>query len=1133
MSMKIKVLLIPMKMKKYILSFLVAFCFLSFGYTQQSGYYYPDNSNRWTGRVNNLFQITDDELLIGKTFSRRGWAKFNITNIPDNATILQVDVQVYVNSASSEPSSFELVLSSLYVDPATASASTLWDNIDNLPDYFESSSWGDAVGTKTETNVTTMNDDVQSSLSKNWFAIGFFERYEDASDCHIDGHTSANRPSLNIHFDLPAPTGVSATDGSFCDRVILTWNAVTNADAYYIYRGNTYLGWTSNLYFDDMDASISSQPYRVYAAKTNAGTGHSSKYGGDSGYKKSVLSQPGLISGSISVCQGSTQTYSISPVSGATSYTWILPSGWSGSSSINFINADVGASSGTISVTANNSCGPSTSRALNITVTLDPSQPGAITGATSVCQGSSHTYSISSVSGATSYNWTLPSGWSGSSSSTSIIATAGASGGTISVAANNSCGSGTSRTLAVGVTSTPSQPGAISGSTSVCPGSTNTYSISSVSGATSYTWTLPSGWSGSSTSTSIIATAGASGGTISVTANNSCGSGTSRTLAVGVTSTPSQPGAISGSTSVCPGSTNTYSISSVSDATSYTWTLPSGWSGSSTSTSIIATAGASGGTISVAANNSCGSGTSRTLTVGVKSTPSQPGAITGATSVCQGSSHTYSISSVSGATSYTWTLPSGWSGSSSSTSIIATAGASGGTISVAANNSCGSGTSRTLAVGVTSTTSQPGAITGATSVCQGSSHTYSISSVSGATSYTWTLPSGWSGSSTSTSIIATAGASGGIISVTSDNSCGSSTPRTLTISVTALLNQPGSISGPTSVTQGVSYAYSIVSVSGATSYTWQIPSGWSGSSSSTSIIATAGANGGDISVAANNSCGSSTPRTLTVMSTCNPPSQPGSMTGSAAVCQGSSYVYSISSVSGATSYTWTLPSGWSGNSSSTSITATAGAGGGTISVAANNSCGSGTPRTKSIVMAVKPTITTSNVSTLSFSTATAGGNITSNGGEEVTVSGVCWSTSPNPTTSNSKTTNGTTIGNFTSTIIGLIENETYYIRAYATNCSGTGYGSNIEYNNTNVIEVIQSTKISIFPNPVSGILNIEYKDGTYKSINIINPQGILLKTEKVVSPSQQVDFSKYEYGLYILEFVKPGGEKERVRVIKH
>ncbi len=243
----------------------------------------------------------------------------------------------------------------------------------------------------------------------------------------------------------------------------------------------------------------------------------------------------------------------------------------------------------TFRCTANNSCGTSTPRSLNVMVQTIPAQPGAITGNTAVCQGVSQTYSIAAVAGATSYTWTLPSGWSGSSSATSITATAGANSGNISVTANNSCGSGTQRTLSITATAIPSQPGTITGASSVCVGSSQTYSIAAVPGATSYTWTLPSGWSGSSVSTSITATAGASGGNISVTANNTCGSGDIRTLNISVSDIPSQPGAITGNTTVCQGAAQTYSIAAVPGATSYTWTLPSGWSGSSGSTSINAT----------------------------------------------------------------------------------------------------------------------------------------------------------------------------------------------------------------------------------------------------------------------------------------------------------------------------------------------------------------------------------------------------------------------------------------------------------------------------------------------------------------------------------------------------------------
>ena len=88
-----------------------------------------------------------------------------------------------------------------------------------------------------------------------------------------------------------------------------------------------------------------------------------------------------------------------------------------------------------------------------------------------------------------------------------------------------------------------------------------------------------------------------------------------------------------------------------------------------------------------------------------------------------------------------------------------------------------------------------------------------------------------------------------------------------------------------------------------------------------------------------------------------------------------------------------------------------------------------------------PTVTTTAVTAITASSATSGGNVTSDGGATVTARGVCWSTSHNPTTSNSKTANGTGAGNFTSSITGLSESTTYYVRAYATNNVGTAYGA--------------------------------------------------------------------------------------------
>jgi hypothetical protein len=271
---------------------------------------------------------------------------------------------------------------------------------------------------------------------------------------------------------------------------------------------------------------------------------------------------------------------------------------------------------------------------------------------------------------------------------------------TVTVADNNGCSATASITTIL--SPIPATPGIVSGNTIVCNGSSNTYSITAVTYATSYTWTLPSGWTGSSTTNSINTTASVTGGNITVIANNSCGSSSPRTLNITViNATPVTPGSISGSTTICSGSTNIYSITAVAGATSYSWTLPSGWIGSSITTSINTTASSTSGNVTVTANNSCGSSSVQTLSVNVDTIPATPTTIIGTTPICSGSSNTYSIAPVSGASSYTWTLPSGWIGSSTTTSINTIANATSGNISVTANNFCGSSASQTIIISVT------------------------------------------------------------------------------------------------------------------------------------------------------------------------------------------------------------------------------------------------------------------------------------------------------------------------------------------------------------------------------------------------------------------------------------------------
>jgi hypothetical protein len=191
----------------------------------------------------------------------------------------------------------------------------------------------------------------------------------------------------------------------------------------------------------------------------------------------------------------------------------------------------------TYSYTDANGCSNASSQQTNVTNCAAPATPGTITGsATGVCS-SAISYSIAAVAGATSYVWSVPSGASinngQGTTSLNVTFTGAFTSGNISVAASNACGTGNSSALPV--TGIPAQPGGITGPASVCHGQNNVnYSIAPVSGATSYTWTIPPGATlrNGQGSTAIKLKFGNSAGSITVKANNSCGSGVIRSLAV-------------------------------------------------------------------------------------------------------------------------------------------------------------------------------------------------------------------------------------------------------------------------------------------------------------------------------------------------------------------------------------------------------------------------------------------------------------------------------------------------------------------------------------------------------------------------------------------------------------------------
>lgn len=95
-----------------------------------------------------------------------------------------------------------------------------------------------------------------------------------------------------------------------------------------------------------------------------------------------------------------------------------------------------------------------------------------------------------------------------------------------------------------------------------------------------------------------------------------------------------------------------------------------------------------------------------------------------------------------------------------------------------------------------------------------------------------------------------------------------------------------------------------------------------------------------------------------------------------------------------------------------------------------------------------PVITTTIITNITATSATSGGNITDEGTSTVIARGVCWSINPTPTIADNKTSDDAGAGSFSSNIDSLVGGTSYFIRAYATNNAGTGYGMALSFKTT-------------------------------------------------------------------------------------
>jgi PKD-like domain/Bacterial Ig-like domain (group 2)/Secretion system C-terminal sorting domain len=247
----------------------------------------------------------------------------------------------------------------------------------------------------------------------------------------------------------------------------------------------------------------------------------------------------------------------------------------------------------------------------------------------------------------------------------------------------------------------PAVPGSIIGVANTYAGFTEPYSITAVPFATTYTWSVPGGWSISSGqgTNSIIAVAGTAGqnGNITVTAGNSCGTSVaSAPLPVTVTANTAA------NTTPCQGTTQNYATQ-YRDNVSYRWTVPSDWTitagGNSNAMTVVA--GAATGSVTVTEYNSCGDGVVQNIVIAPNP---RPAVTTTAGYACSGTALSIPFaSSPAVPTTYSWIADD-----NASTSGESLTNQSGGTIND--NIIINSGAIQTITYSVTPTVTATGCV---------------------------------------------------------------------------------------------------------------------------------------------------------------------------------------------------------------------------------------------------------------------------------------------------------------------------------------------------------------------------------------------------------------------------------------
>ncbi|MCE9540811.1 MAG: hypothetical protein K8R85_16580, partial [Bacteroidetes bacterium] len=509
-------------------------------------------------------------------------------------------------------------------------------------------------------------------------------------------------------------------------------------------------------------------------------------------------------------------SYSVSPITNATSYIWYLPSGayittgeYTNSITVNFPPTTT---SGNISVVGTNGIcnGASSSLAIAVSCTA-PAAPTATSNDT-VCQSATITLFSTSAS---NYLWTGPDGWTSTLQNPTRTGATGTMEGTYTVTTSSGTCTSQPGTTYIDVPDFASITSG--GSTTFCSGGNDTLYAGT---GTGYTWQwIKNGSNISGATANKYAATTAGSYQVKTTRNSGACSDWSAPVTVNVNSTLIAKITAGGPITFCAGGSVILYANTCSGYT-YQWQQKDGngvyqiISGATGSTYTVTTPGSYQIRVSSGGNYQWSSGTE----IIIDDTPAAAGTISGASTVSLGQTGvTYSVPIISGASSYTWTLPIGASISAGAgtNSIIVnfSTSASSGNITVAGTNGTCTGTASSKAITVTCLPPATPTATSNGSVCQ--SQTINLYSTS-ASNYSWTGPGGFTSSAQNPTRTGATVAMAGTYSVTTTSGGCTSTAGTTSVAVESFASITAG--GATTFCSGGSVTLNASTGSG---YAWQ------------------------------------------------------------------------------------------------------------------------------------------------------------------------------------------------------------------------------------------------------------------------------------------------------------------------